>query len=220
MNNNSSSNSSNNSSSNNNNNMEVTESRSLASFCKIALMEAGCDEAGRGCLAGPVFAAAVVLPPSFYHPLLNDSKKLTEKERNLLRPIIQKEAIAWAVAQVSAQEIDSINILNASILAMHRALDKLLTVPEHIIVDGNRFKKYKEIEHTCIVGGDGKYASIAAASVLAKTWRDNYMRELACENPQYGWDKNMAYPTKKHREAIVKFGVTKHHRMSFCLYGK
>ncbi|MFA6770364.1 MAG: ribonuclease HII [Bacteroidales bacterium] len=200
--------------------MKLKEHKSLLNFYNNTKIEAGCDEAGRGCLAGPVFAAAVILPSNFYHPLLNDSKKLTKKERNLLKPIIEKEAIAWAVAQVSAQEIDNINVLNASILAMHRALDKLSTTPEHILVDGNRFKKYKETEHTCIVGGDGKYASIAAASVLAKTWRDNYMRELAGENPWYGWEKNMAYPTKNHREAILKFGVTKHHRKSFSLYGK
>ncbi len=200
--------------------MRLKEQQLLLNFYSINKIEAGCDEAGRGCLAGPVFAAAVILPNNFYHPLLNDSKKLSQKERELLRPIIEKEALAWAVASVSAKEIDSINILNASILAMHKALEKLSIAPEHIIVDGNRFKEYKNIEHTCIVGGDGKYASIAAASVLAKTWRDSYMRELAIENPQYGWGKNMAYPTKKHREAIVEFGVTKHHRLSFCLYGK
>lgn len=200
--------------------METKELKSLASFYNNSLIEAGCDEAGRGCLAGPIFAAAVILPSNFYHPLLNDSKKLTEKERNLLRPIIEEKAIAWAVASVSAQEIDSINILNASILAMHKALDQLSISPEHILIDGNRFKAYKDIDHTCIVGGDGKYASIAAASVLAKTWRDSHMRELAKENPQYGWEKNMAYPTKKHREAIIKFGITKHHRTSFSLYGK
>jgi len=200
--------------------MALKNHKFLAPIYSSGKIEAGCDEAGRGCLAGPVFAAAVILPSNFYHPLLNDSKKLTEKERNLLRPIIEEEAISWAVASVSAAEIDKINILNASILAMHWALDKLTTTPEHIIVDGNRFKAYKDIDHTCIVGGDGKYASIAAASVLAKTWRDSYMRELAKENPQYGWEKNMAYPTKKHREAIIKFGITKHHRTSFSLYGK
>lgn len=200
--------------------MAIKERPSLASFYESNKIEAGCDEAGRGCLAGPVFAAAVILPPNFYHPLLNDSKKLSEKSRVFLKELIEKEAISWSVALVSAKEIDSINILNASILAMHRALDKLSLIPEHILVDGNRFKDYKNIQHTCIVGGDGKYASIAAASILAKTWRDSYMRELALENPQYGWDKNMAYPTKKHREAIVKFGVTKHHRVSFSLYGK
>lgn len=200
--------------------MRLKEQESLINNYDSSRIEAGCDEAGRGCLAGPVFAAAVILPTNFYHPLLNDSKKLSEKERDLLRPIIEKEAVAWAVAWVSAAEIDSINILNASILAMHRALEKLSITPEHIIVDGNRFKSYQKIEHTCIVGGDGKYASIAAASVLAKTWRDSYMRELAIENPQYGWEKNMAYPTKKHREAIVEFGVTKHHRVSFSIYGK
>lgn len=200
--------------------MGITDKPFLASFYDCNKIEAGCDEAGRGCLAGPVYAAAVILPPNFYHPLLNDSKTLSEKERNLLRPIIEKEALAWAVASVSALEIDNINILNASILAMHRALDKLSLTPEYILVDGNRFKEYRDIEYTCIVGGDGIYASIAAASVLAKTYRDSYMKELALENPQYGWEKNMAYPTKKHREAIVEFGVTKHHRVSFNLYGK
>ncbi len=200
--------------------MKLKGQKPLSNLYSKGKIEAGCDEAGRGCLAGPVYAAAVILSPNFYHPLLNDSKTLSAKERNLLRPIIEKEALAWAVAWVSALEIDNINILNASILAMHRALDQLSTTPNHIIVDGNRFKSYKDIEHTCIVGGDGIYASIAAASVLAKTYRDSYMTELAMEHPEYGWEKNMAYPTKKHREAIVKFGVTKHHRVSFNLYGK
>lgn len=200
--------------------MGIKDKPSLASFYNSNNIEAGCDEAGRGCLAGPVFAAAVILPSNFYHPLLNDSKKLTEKQRYSLKDIIEKESTAWAVASVSAAEIDSINILNASILAMHRALDKLSLTPEHILVDGNKFKEYRDIEYSCIVGGDGKYASIAAASILAKTWRDNHMKELALKNPLYGWDKNMAYPTKKHREAIVKFGVTEHHRVSFNLYGK
>ncbi len=181
------------------------------------LIEAGCDEAGRGCLAGPVYAAAVILPKDFYHPLLNDSKQLTAKQRNLLRPIIEKEALAWAVVAVSAQEIDEINILRASITGMHRAVEQLEITPQHLLIDGNRFYKYKDIPHTCIVKGDAKYASIAAASVLAKTHRDEYMLKIAAEYPQYGWEKNMAYPTKAHRQAIAKFGVTPHHRMSYRL---
>ncbi|MGE4414707.1 MAG: ribonuclease HII [Bacteroidales bacterium] len=189
----------------------------LKSFHKESMLEAGCDEAGRGCLAGPVFAAAVILPNDFYHPLLNDSKKINEKTRELLRPIIESLSPAWAVACVSAREIDQMNILNASILAMHRALEKLALLPRHIIVDGNRFKEFHNISHTCVVGGDGKYASIAAASILAKTHRDQYMKELAKEYPGYGWEKNMAYPTKAHREAIEKLGTTEHHRLSFRL---
>ncbi|MCK9626322.1 MAG: ribonuclease HII [Bacteroidales bacterium] len=185
------------------------------------IIEAGCDEAGRGSLAGPVFAAAVILPDDFDHPLLNDSKQLTEKQRDILRPIIEESAIDWAVSAVSAQEIDKINILNASILGMHKALDALKIRPEYIIVDGNKFKKYCNsgitIPHQCIIKGDGKFASIAAASILAKTHRDEYMRELAKEFPQYGWDRNMAYPTFSHREAIKKFGVTKYHRRSYKL---
>ena len=185
-------------------------------------MVAGCDEAGRGPLAGPVYAAAVILPEDFYHPLLNDSKKMSEKARETLRPIIEKEAIAWSVASVSAQEIDEINILNASILAMHRALDGLKTKPGFIIVDGNRFKKYStregvEIPHLCIVKGDAKYSEIAAASVLAKTYRDEYMLKIAAEYPQYGWDRNMAYPTEEHREALRKYGPCPYHRKSFRL---
>lgn len=190
---------------------------SLLQFLDKTKVEAGCDEAGRGCLAGPVFAAAVILPKDFYHPLLNDSKKLSEKSRDLLRPIIEREAIAFAVASASAKEIDCINILKASILTMQRALDKLKVAPEHILVDGNRFIGYNNIPHTCIIGGDGKYASIAAASILAKCYRDEYMRALAKEFPQYGWEKNMAYPTKKHKEAIEKYGVTIHHRLSYKL---
>ncbi|MEG0519229.1 MAG: ribonuclease HII [Bacteroidales bacterium] len=181
------------------------------------ILEAGCDEAGRGCLAGAVYAAAVILSPTFYHPLLNDSKQLTAKQRELLRPIIEKEAIAWAVCAVSAQEIDRINILKASITGMHRALDMLSVQAQAILVDGNRFYKYGNTPHTCVVKGDGKYASIAAASVLAKTHRDEYMLKLAAEYPQYGWDRNMAYPTKEHREAIRKYGVTPYHRMSYKL---
>ena len=190
---------------------------SLLQYLDETKVEAGCDEAGRGCLAGPVFAAAVILPNDFYHPLLNDSKKLSEKSRDLLRPIIEREAVAFAVASASAKEIDCINILKASILAMQRALDELKVAPEHILVDGNRFISYSNIPHTCIIGGDGKYASIAAASVLAKCYRDEYMRSLAKEYPQYGWEKNMAYPTKKHKEAIEKYGVTIHHRLSYKL---
>ncbi|MCK9626742.1 MAG: ribonuclease HII [Bacteroidales bacterium] len=185
------------------------------------IIEAGCDEAGRGSLAGPVFAAAVILPDDFDHPLLNDSKQLTEKQRDILRLIIEESAIDWAVSAVSAQEIDKINILNASILGMHKALDTLKVRPGYIIVDGNKFKTYCNsgitIPHQCIIKGDGKFASIAAASILAKTHRDEYMRELAKEFPQYGWDRNMAYPTLSHREAIKNFGVTKYHRRSYKL---
>ena len=181
------------------------------------LLEAGCDEAGRGCLAGPVFAAAVILPKDFFHPLLNDSKKMTEAARNILRPIIEQHAMAWAVASCSAEEIGSINILNASILAMHRALDVLKLRPELILVDGNRFKPYKEIQHHCVIGGDGKYAAIAAASVLAKTYRDEHMETLHQQYPLYGWDKNKAYPTIGHRKAIQQYGKTSEHRPGFRL---
>ena len=181
------------------------------------MIEAGCDEAGRGCLAGPVFAAAVILPQNFYHPLLNDSKQLTARQREKLRPIIEKEAVAWGVCAISPEEIDRINILKASIKGMHRALDSLSVLPEHILVDGNRFYKYGDIPHTCVVKGDGKYASIAAASVLAKTYRDEYMLKIAEEFPQYGWDRNMGYPTKEHRAAIQEHGTTPHHRLSFKL---
>lgn len=181
------------------------------------MIEAGCDEAGRGCLAGPVYAAAVILPEDFYHPLLNDSKQLTKKQRDELRPIIMKEAVAYGIASVSPKEIDKINILNASIKAMHKALQKLKPQPVSIIVDGNKFKPYKKIQHKCIVKGDATYASIAAASILAKTSRDAYMLKIAKEFPQYGWDKNMAYPTKEHRAAIEKYGATKYHRMTYQL---
>jgi ribonuclease HII len=184
---------------------------------KKGIIEAGCDEAGRGCLAGPVFAAAVILPTDFKNELLNDSKKLSEKNRIALRVIIEKEAIAWAVGVVDNKEIDKINILNASFLAMHRAIDDLDIVPEHLIIDGNRFKKYKEIPHECIVKGDGKYMSIAAASILAKTHRDEYMCQIANEYPYYDWELNKAYPTKKHREMIRKHGVSPYHRVSFKL---
>ena len=179
--------------------------------------EAGCDEAGRGCLCGPVTAAAVILPENFKNNLLNDSKKLSEKNRRELRIIIEKEALAFGVAFVSQEKIDEINILNASIEAMHLALDKLDTKPKHIIVDGNRFKKYKEIESTTIIKGDAKYLSIAAASVLAKTYRDEYMENIDSDFPEYNWKQNKGYPTKKHREAIAKFGATLHHRKSFRL---
>jgi ribonuclease HII len=183
------------------------------------IKECGCDEAGRGCLAGPVVAAAVILPPDFSCSLLNDSKQLTEMQRDALRPIIEKEALAWAVAQVDNNEIDEINILNASILAMHRAIDKLTIRPEFIIVDGNKFKPYADIHHQTIVKGDSKYLSIAAASVLAKTHRDEIMQQLHLEFPVYDWDKNKAYPTPKHREAIRQHSVTPYHRMSFDMLG-
>jgi Ribonuclease HII len=181
------------------------------------LPEAGCDEAGRGCLAGPVFAAAVILPENFEHPLLNDSKQLTEKQREQLREIVERESVAWAVASVSNEEIDEINILNASILAMHKALDKLSVLPEFIIVDGNRFKSYKSIAHKTIVKGDAKYKNIAAASILAKTHRDEFMEKAAKKYPQYNWQQNKGYPTKQHRAAIEKFGVTPLHRLSYKL---
>ena len=181
------------------------------------LIEAGCDEAGRGCLAGPVFAAAVILPDSFQNDLLNDSKQLSEKQRDRLRPIIEREALAWAVASVDNHEIDEINILNASILAMHRALDQLSIRPQHIIVDGNRFKKYEEIPHVCVVKGDGKYMSIAAASILAKTHRDEFMYKLHEQFPYYNWQKNKGYPTQEHRDKIKEFGITDFHRKSFNL---
>ena len=180
-------------------------------------IEAGCDEAGRGCLAGPVTAAAVILPEDFHNELLNDSKQLTERQRELLRPIIEREAIAWAVAFVSPQEIAEINILRASFTAMHRAIDQLTTRPEALLIDGNRFIKYQDIPHTCIVKGDGKMMSIAAASVLAKTHRDEYMQRIAQDFPQYAWDKNKGYPTPAHRAAIELHGATPHHRMSFQL---
>ena len=192
-------------------------------------IEAGCDEAGRGCLAGSVYAAAVILPSDYQNELLNDSKQLTERRRYELRDIIQHDAVAWAVGIVTPEEIDRINILNASILAMHRALDQLSIRPEAIIVDGNRFKPYlpsppptprlPPIPHTTIVKGDGKYLSIAAASILAKTYRDDYMNQLAEEYPQYDWRSNKGYPTKKHRDAIREYGITKYHRKSYNLLG-
>ncbi|MDY4042449.1 MAG: ribonuclease HII [Marinifilaceae bacterium] len=183
-------------------------------------VEAGCDEAGRGCLAGPVFAAAVILPEDFSNEMLNDSKQLSEKKRDQLRQIIEKEALAWAVAQVDNEEIDQINILNASITAMHRALDALTVTPEHILVDGNRFKPYRDIPHHCIVKGDGKYMAIAAASILAKTHRDEYMRQLHEQYPVYDWQRNKGYPTAAHREQIRQHGITPYHRKSFTLLDK
>ena len=191
----------------------------LKQYLNKGVIEAGCDEAGRGCLAGPVFAAAVVLPSDFKNEMLNDSKQLTEKKRYQLREVIEREALAWAVGVVDNKEIDKINILNASILAMHRALDQLTVRPEYIIVDGNRWKPYKDVPATTIVKGDGKYLSIAAASILAKTYRDDFMLRIHEEFPQYHWDKNKGYPAKVHREAIRQFGTTPYHRMSFNLLG-
>ena len=191
----------------------------LASHYYEGKIEAGCDEAGRGCLAGSVYAAAVILPENYQNELLNDSKQLTEKRRYQLREIIQHDAVAWAVGIVTPEEIDKINILNASILAMHRALDQLKVRPEAVIVDGNRFKKYQDLPHTTIVKGDGKYLSIAAASILAKTYRDDYMNQLAKEYPQYDWLSNKGYPTKKHRDAIRQYGITPYHRKSYNLLG-
>ncbi len=181
------------------------------------LIEAGCDEAGRGCLAGPVYAAAVILPKDYSHQTLTDSKKLNKKQREILRKDIEKDAISWAVGICTNDEIDEINILNASFLAMHRALSKLDQVPELILVDGNRFTPYKEIDHTCIIKGDSKYLSIAAASILAKTYRDDFMTSIHNDFPNYDWHKNKGYPTKKHKQAIAEFGITDHHRKSFRL---
>ena len=189
----------------------------LLSCDKSGLIEAGCDEAGRGCLAGPVFAAAVILPENFTSEILTDSKQLTEKQRYLLRELILEEAHAWAVGICDQKEIDKINILNASILAMHKALVQLKIRPQHILVDGNRFKAFENIPHTCFVKGDGRYLSIAAASVLAKTFRDDYMLKIHTDYPNYGWNQNKGYPTGKHREAIAAFGITDHHRKSFRL---
>ena len=191
----------------------------LKSHYYEGLIEAGCDEAGRGCLAGSVYAAAVILPPDYQNELLNDSKKLTAKKRYALREEIERDAIAWAVGIVTPEEIDKINILNASFLAMHRALDQLKVRPEAVIVDGNRFKPYQDLPSTTIVKGDGKYLSIAAASILAKTYRDDYMLSLAEEYPQYDWQSNMGYPTKKHRQAILEHGITPYHRKSYNLLG-
>lgn len=183
------------------------------------LIEAGCDEAGRGCLAGAVYAAAVILPPDYKDGRLDDSKKLTEKQRYRLREVIERDALAWAVGVVSPEEIDEINILNASFLAMHRAVDQLAIRPQHLLVDGNRFNPYPHIPHTTVIKGDGKYLSIAAASILAKTYRDDYMALLHAEYPFYGWNKNKGYPTRLHREAVRKYGPTPYHRISFNLLG-
>lgn len=188
----------------------------LPIFNTQGLIEAGCDEAGRGCLAGSVYAAAVILPPDYTNDELNDSKKLSAKRRYALREVIKRDAVAWAVGVATAAEIDEINILNASILAMHRALDKLTVRPEFVIVDGNRFKPYHDVPHQTIVKGDGKYLSIAAASILAKTYRDDYMHELHKEFPYYGWDRNAGYPTKQHREGIAEHGLTPYHRVTFA----
>lgn len=191
----------------------------LKNYYEQGRVEAGCDEAGRGCLAGSVYAAAVILPPDYHNERLNDSKKLTARQRYALRQDIERDTVAWAVGVVTPQEIDQINILNASILAMHRALDQLQLRPEAIIVDGNRFKPYRDLPHTTIVKGDGKYLSIAAASILAKTYRDDEMVRLAQEYPDYDWQHNMGYPTRKHREAIRQHGVTPYHRRTFNLLG-
>ena len=189
----------------------------LLPYLEANRIEAGCDEAGRGCLAGSVFAAAVILPPDFKNEDLNDSKQLSEKKRYALRPVIEKEAIAWAVGIVTPEEIDKINILKASFLAMHRAIDQLQVRPEHLLIDGNRFTPYPDINHTTVVKGDGKYLSIAAASILAKTYRDDYMDELAKEYPDYHWTENKGCPTKAHREAIRAIGITPYHRKTFTL---
>ena len=190
----------------------------LKSYYKKGVLEAGCDEAGRGCLAGPVFAAAVILPENFTHPLINDSKKISENTRYKLRTEIEKEAICWSVAMVDNKRIDEINILNASFLAMHRAIGQLIKTPGHLLIDGNRFRNYPSIPHQCIVKGDGKYYSIAAASILAKTYRDDYMKKIHYEFSCYGWDKNKGYPTRQHRTAIEKYGISSYHRKSFRLF--
>ncbi|POY34743.1 ribonuclease HII [Solitalea longa] len=189
----------------------------LKAFYQEEFVEAGCDEAGRGCLAGPVFAAAVILPNDFEHPELNDSKQLTEAKRYDLRSFIEQHALAWAVGVVDNVEIDAINILNASFLAMHRAVEQLSKQPGFLIIDGNRFKKYKDLSHACVVKGDAKFYSIAAASILAKTYRDDFMSQIHEEFPHYDWSSNKGYPTTKHRNGIKKFGPTKYHRMSFTL---
>ncbi|MDR2472078.1 MAG: ribonuclease HII [Tannerella sp.] len=189
----------------------------LRQFLNPDTIEAGCDEAGRGCLAGAVFAAAVILPPDFHNAKLNDSKQLTKRQLDILRPIIEREAIAWAVGMATPEEIDKINILNASFLAMHRALDQLTVRPEHLLIDGNIFTPYRDLPHTTIIGGDGKYTSIAAASIIAKTHRDEYITRLDAEYPEYLWHKNKGYPTAAHREAIRQYGSTPLHRKSFKL---
>lgn len=194
-------------------------SEMLLPYLHKDLIEAGCDEAGRGCLAGAVYAAAVILPKDFENEELNDSKQLTERQRYKLREVIEQNALAWAVGVVSPEEIDKINILNASFLAMHRAINNLKIRPEFLLIDGNRFNKYKDIPYQTIVKGDGKYLSIAAASILAKTYRDDYMNKLDQEYPQYDWKDNKGYPTKKHRQAIRDYGVTPYHRMTYNLLG-
>lgn len=199
--------------------MPVKECEMLLPYLHKELIEAGCDEAGRGCLAGAVYAASVILPADYKNELLNDSKKLTENQRYKLREVIERDALAWAVGVVLPEEIDKINILNASFLAMHRAIDRLVLRPQHLLIDGNRFNPYPDIPHTTVVKGDGKYLSIAAASVLAKTYRDDYMNRLHEEYPMYDWKDNKGYPTKKHRDAIHHYGVTPYHRMSFNLLG-
>lgn len=191
----------------------------LLPYLNPDVVEAGCDEAGRGCLAGAVYAAAVILPKDYRNEMLNDSKQLSEKKRYLLREQIERDAVAWAVGVVSPGEIDKINILNASFLAMHRALDKLTVHPEALLIDGNRFKAYRDLPHTTVVKGDGKYMSIAAASILAKTYRDDYMMQMHAEYPAYHWDRNKGYPAKAHRDAIRAFGTTPYHRMSYNLLG-
>lgn len=191
----------------------------LLPYLNKELIEAGCDEAGRGCLAGAVYAAAVILPTDYVNERLNDSKKLTEHQRYALREEIERDALAWAVGVVLPAEIDKINILNASFLAMHRAIDQLSIRPQHLLIDGNRFNKYNDVPHTTVVKGDGKFLSIAAASILAKTYRDDYMNKLHEEYPMYDWKGNKGYPTKKHREAIAKYGTTPYHRMTFNLLG-
>ena len=192
----------------------------LLPYLNENIIESGCDEAGRGRLAGSVYAAAVILPPDFKNELLNDSKQLTERQRYQLREVIEREALAWAVGIVTPEEIDKINILNASFLAMHRAVDQLKVRPGHLLIDGNRFHKYQDLPHTTVVKGDGKFLSIAAASILAKTYRDDYMNGLHREYPYFDWDKNKGYPTKKHRAAIREHGATPYHRMTFNLLGE
>lgn len=196
-----------------------TDRKMLLPYLNKDLVEAGCDEAGRGCLAGPVYAAAVILPHDFKNELLNDSKKLTEKQRYALREVVEKEALAWAVGIVDWEEIDKINILNASFLAMHRAIDHLCIRPQHLLIDGNRFNKYQDIPHTTVIKGDATYMSIAAASILAKTYRDDFMNKIHQDYPMYGWNSNKGYPTKKHRAAIKEYGTSPYHRLTFNLLG-
>jgi ribonuclease HII len=198
----------------------MKEKQKLLPYYKKGVIEAGCDEAGRGCLAGPVFAAAVILPQDFHNEFLNDSKKLTRNQRLKLRSLIEREALAWALEMVSNDEIDRVNILNASLLAMSRAVSRLNIEPEHLLIDGNRYISSSDIPFTCMIKGDGRFYSVAAASILAKTYRDEYMERIHNEFPFYGWNQNKGYPTRKHREAIANYGVTKYHRMSFRLLDK